>query len=94
MKERKMKLTWEYYHTMIFWDFKVVLNQEECFQYLQLTYVNTASSHATVFRWFTECHRGQNSLLDEEQKRRPLLAIALGKQKMLINNNCCPYQMI
>ncbi|PRD36643.1 UNVERIFIED_CONTAM: hypothetical protein NCL1_08010 [Trichonephila clavipes] len=49
---------------MIFYDLKAGLNQEECFQRLQL-----AVGRATVFRWFKVFCRGRNSLQDEKHTR-------------------------
>lgn len=51
---------------MFFCNFKLGLNQEKCLHHLQLACGNKVLSHVTVFKWFTECHRCQNSLLDEE----------------------------
>ena len=49
-----MELTWEHYGAMIFYDFKLGLDQEEWLQRLLLAYEDKAPSLATVFRWFTK----------------------------------------
>lgn len=46
-----MKLTLEHYRAMVFNDFKLLLNKEQCLQRLQLAYGNKGPSRATVFRW-------------------------------------------
>ncbi|PRD22465.1 UNVERIFIED_CONTAM: hypothetical protein NCL1_49020 [Trichonephila clavipes] len=38
---------------MVFYDFKAILNQEECFQRLQLAFGDESPCRATVYRWFT-----------------------------------------
>ena len=83
---------------MIFNDFKMRLDQEECLQHQQFVYENKAPSHATIFRWFTEFHRGRNSLLNEKHTGKPLSAAISENmwaiQKMLIDDNRCIYQMM
>ena len=39
----------EHYRTVIFYDFKMRLDQEECLQSLQLAYVDKTPSDAIVF---------------------------------------------
>ena len=79
-------------------DFKERLDQKECIQCLKLPYDDEAPSYTTVFRWFTEFCRGQNSLLNEKYTERTFLAvlpeIVLIIQKILIDDNRCIYQMI
>ncbi|GFV05056.1 transposable element Tc1 transposase [Trichonephila clavipes] len=83
---------------MIFYDFKVVLNQEECFQRLQLAFGDESPCRASIFSWFKEFCSGNNSLQDKEHAGRPWPAVipdnvsAIGK--MLMDGNCCTYQMI
>lgn len=70
-----MKLTKEHYHAMIFYDFKLRLNQEKCLQHLQLAYENESPAVVILFRWLTQFCGSQNSLLYEEHRRRPLSAV-------------------
>ncbi|KAF8795395.1 hypothetical protein HNY73_003248 [Argiope bruennichi] len=72
--EGKMELTREHCCAMIFYDFKAGFNQEDCIQHLRLAFGNEGPSSATVFRWFTEFHRGRNSFQDEETHRKVLSA--------------------
>ena len=61
-----MKLTGKYYHSVVFYDFKGVLSQEEYLQHLQLAKGDKVLSRTTIFRLFAEFHRGRSSVLDEE----------------------------
>ena len=47
-----MELTREHFGAIIFYDFKVGLNQEACIQRLQLAFDDKSPARATVFRWF------------------------------------------
>lgn len=47
-----MQLMIEPYSVMIFYDFKVGVNQEEYLQRLQLAYGNEALPYVAVFSWF------------------------------------------
>ncbi|GFU59323.1 histone-lysine N-methyltransferase SETMAR [Trichonephila clavipes] len=80
-----MELTRKHYHAMIFYDFKAGLNQEECFQLLQLAFGDESPCHATVFGWFKELCRGRIFLQDEEHTRRPQSAVIPDKM-------CLPYE--
>ncbi len=57
---------------LLYYAFKVQLNQDYCFQQLQLAYKNEALIHSIVFRWFTEFRKGSNSLLYGEHTEKPL----------------------
>lgn len=54
LKEQKMELTSEHYRAMIFYGYKVEINQEKFLQHLQLVYSNEAPFDSTEFRWCTE----------------------------------------
>ena len=60
-------MTREHYRAMIFYDFKVELNQEEYVQWLQLAFGNEC--HATLFKSFKEFCRGRIFLQDEEHRK-------------------------
>ena len=93
-----MELTREHHRAMTFYDFKAGLNQDECFQRLQLAFANDFLSHITAFRWFKKFCRESNSLQDEEHTGRPLSPIIpdnlFAIQKILLDGNRCPYQVI
>ena len=84
--------------SIIFYDFKAKLNQEECVQWLQLTFGDESPSRATVFRWFKEFSRDPNFLQNEEHTARPPLAVVLDNvsaiRKMLMDDNCWTYKFI
>ena len=71
---------------------------QECFPCQQLAFRARASSCAIVFKWITEFCRDQSSFLDEEHIRKLLLTIVAETVsaiwKILINDNCCTYQII
>lgn len=74
------------------------LNQGEYLQYLQLACGNKAPRHAIVFKWFTELHRGKNSLFDEEHTEQ-LLSVVVPENvsrhmKNVINDNHWIYQIM
>ena len=84
----------KYYCTLIFCDFKAELNQDECTQPLQLAFGSECPSCATVFRWFKEFCKGDNSL-QEECRGRLLWAVISNNvvtiPKMLLDDNHCTY---
>ncbi|PRD26507.1 UNVERIFIED_CONTAM: hypothetical protein NCL1_37894 [Trichonephila clavipes] len=47
------------------------LNQDKCFQRLQLAFGDESPYRVTVFGWFEEFFRGHNSLQDEERTGMP-----------------------
>ena len=61
----------EHFRSIIFYDFKVGLNQEACIQRLQLAFDDKSPARATVFRSFKEFSRGRNFLQDEEHIGKP-----------------------
>lgn len=82
---------------MIFYYFKVEINQEGCLTRLKLAYGNETPSRAIVFICFTEFRKGRNSLLGEEHKEdlyRLYTHKRRQKRKMLMDDNSCTYQMI
>ncbi|PRD24572.1 UNVERIFIED_CONTAM: Histone-lysine N-methyltransferase SETMAR [Trichonephila clavipes] len=80
------------------YDFKVGLNQAECFQWLQLVFGDESPCSSTVFRWFKEFCSGHNSLQDEERARKLWPAVIPDNvsaiRKMLMDDNRCTYQTI
>ncbi|GFT93379.1 hypothetical protein TNCV_337441 [Trichonephila clavipes] len=55
--EKKVELRHE--NIITCYDFKAGLNQEECFQWLQLVFGDESPCRVTVFRWFKEVCRGR-----------------------------------
>ncbi|GFW31405.1 histone-lysine N-methyltransferase SETMAR [Trichonephila clavipes] len=79
---------------VLFYGFKAGLNQEKCFQRLQLAFGDESPYRATVIRWFKEFCRDPNSLQVEEHTGRPQPAVIQDVstiQKMLMDNNRCTY---
>ncbi|XP_015920439.1 histone-lysine N-methyltransferase SETMAR-like [Parasteatoda tepidariorum] len=83
---------------MIFYYFKVGLNQEECIQRLQLAFDDESPARVAVFRWPKEFSRGRNFLQNEEHTGRPPSAVIPDNvsaiRKMLKDDNRCTYQII
>ena len=52
-----MDLTREHYRVIIFYDFKLLLNQDECVQRLQLAFGDESPARATVFSRFNPLTR-------------------------------------
>lgn len=92
-----MDFTRERYQSMIFYVFKVELNQKQCLQHLEFTYSNETPYRYTVFMWFTDFRKVRNYLLHEKHTGRPLSAVVSkylsAVQKILINDNRCNYQI-
>ena len=95
MNKEKLK---HHKSTLSQYDFKVCLDQKESLQPPQLAYAGEALSCATVFKWFTEFHKGQSSLLNDEYTGWPLSTVnpekVLAIQGMLFDDNRCIYQVI
>ncbi|GFX63276.1 histone-lysine N-methyltransferase SETMAR [Trichonephila clavipes] len=66
-----MELTREHYRAKVFYDFNAELNQDECYQRLQLAFGEESPCRATIFRWFKEFFRGRNSLQDGVHTEKP-----------------------
>lgn len=69
-----MNLTRENFRTMIFYDFRCHLSQQECYDRLQLAFHDEAPSRATVYNWFNELKRGRTNLHDALREGRPSTA--------------------
>ena len=70
-----MELTRENFRAMIYYDFRRGLSRQECIDQLISSFVDKASSYATVKRWFNEFNRERHSLTDEFRKYRPKLVL-------------------
>lgn len=71
----KMNLTREHFRSMIFYDFRCGLSQQECFQRLQLAFGDEAPCRSSVYSWFGEFRRGRDHLHDEIREGRPVTAV-------------------
>ncbi|PRD23705.1 UNVERIFIED_CONTAM: Histone-lysine N-methyltransferase SETMAR [Trichonephila clavipes] len=93
-----MELTREHYRAKVFYDFNAELNQDECYQRLQLAFGEESPCRATIFRWFKEFFRGRNSLQDGVHTEKPRSVVSPGNvsalRKMLMDDNHCTYQII
>lgn len=69
-----MNLTRENFRTMIFYDFRCHLSQQECYDRLRLAFHDEAPSRATVYNWFNEFKRGRTNLTDALREGRPSTA--------------------
>ena len=69
-----MKLTREYFLSIIFHNFRRGLSQEYIDEIKSL-FGNKAPSYSTVKNWFNEFFRGRRSLKDEVRERAPKSAV-------------------
>ena len=74
----------EHFRALIFYDFKVGVNQEESVQRLQLAFGDDSTARTTVFRWFKEFSRGRSFFQDEILTGRPPSAV--------VRIMCLPYE--
>ena len=68
---------------MIFYYFKIGLNQAQTLERLTQAFGELAPSHATVFNWFAEFKRGETSFEDVEGSGRLLVVVTEDKHR------CC-----
>ena len=57
-----MELTREHFRTMIYYDFKDGLSQQNCFESLTICFGDQAPSRTTVYDWYGNFKRGRPSL--------------------------------
>ena len=70
-----MDLTHENFRAMIFYDFRVGLTQQECFNRLKFGFGDAAPSLGNVYKWYNEFKRGRHYLKDEPHTGRPKSAV-------------------
>lgn len=70
-----MELTRESFRAMIYYDFRVGLSQQQCFDRLHSAFGDEAPSVQTIYNWFNEFKRGRRSLKDESREGRPKTAV-------------------
>ena len=66
-----MEVNRERFCAMIFYDFRCVINQQQCADQFTSTFGDEAPSCPSVFHWFSEFKRGPTSLQDEIGEGRP-----------------------
>ena len=71
----EMELSHEQYRTIIFYNFRRSLTQQECVAELFDVFGEEAPSKTTVYRWYAEFQRGRCSLSDEPREGRPKTAV-------------------
>lgn len=71
-----MNLHREHFRAMIFYDFKVGLSQQQCFDRLRSAFGNEAPTLRSVYNWYNEFKRGRTSLADEFREGRPISAVS------------------
>jgi [histone H3]-lysine36 N-dimethyltransferase SETMAR len=59
---------------MIFYDFKVGLNEKDCFKRICQAFPSSHPSFATIFRWFREFKREKVDFEDDKRSGRPSTA--------------------
>ncbi|XP_055319521.1 uncharacterized protein LOC129577085 [Sitodiplosis mosellana] len=73
--DEKMELSRENFRAIIFYDFRVELSQQECFNRLHSDFGEEAPSMASVYIWYNEFKRGWQSLKDEPREGREISAV-------------------
>lgn len=56
-----MELTSEDYRSMVYYDFRLGLTQQECIDRLKKTFGNEAPSKTMVEKWYTEFQHNQST---------------------------------
>ncbi|XP_047523584.1 uncharacterized protein LOC125062015 [Pieris napi] len=69
-----MNLTRENFRSMIYYDFRCGLTQQQNYDRLRLAFLNEAPSRATIYSWFNEFKRGHSNLNDDPHEGRSLTA--------------------
>ncbi|XP_045534617.1 nose resistant to fluoxetine protein 6-like [Papilio machaon] len=69
-----MNLTRENFRTMILYDFRCHLSQQECYDRLRLAFHDEDPSRATVYNWFNEFKCGRTNLNDALRQGQPSAA--------------------
>lgn len=70
-----MNLNSEHFRSMIFYDFRSGLSQQQCFDRLIAAFGEEAPAKSTVYKWFQEFRLGRNFLCDEPHTGRPKSAV-------------------
>jgi histone-lysine N-methyltransferase SETMAR len=70
-----MNLCRENFRSMIFYDFRCGLSQQESCQRLKLAFGDEAPSRSSVYAWFGEFKRGRDHLHDDVREGRPATAV-------------------
>ena len=76
---------------MIFYYFKIGLNQAQSLERLTQAFGDLAPSRASIFNWFAEFKRGRTFFGDEERSGRPLTAVTQDKDRCcreVVANGC------
>lgn len=66
-----MELTRENFRSMIYYDFRQKLSQQQCVERMKSTFGKEAPSKTTIYRWFQTFKSGRGSLSDEFREGRP-----------------------
>ena len=74
---QKIELNCEYFRTIIFYNFRRDLSQQQYIDELVSTFCYEAPSKTTAYRWYTVFNRGRCSLTDEFRKGRPKSVVVL-----------------
>jgi len=85
-----MELNREQFRTLIYYDFKSNLNQQQCLERLQTAFGESAPSRATIFHWYAEFKRGRGYLEDDPRPGRPLESVTVenvNRVKELVKQN-------
>jgi histone-lysine N-methyltransferase SETMAR len=70
-----MELTHENFRSMIFYDFRVGLTQQECIDRLKIGFGDGAPSKTMVYKWYTEFKHNRMTLKDDPREGRPKSAV-------------------
>lgn len=93
-----MELTRENFRTMIFYDFRCGLTQQQSIERLFSAFGDEAPSKTTVYRWFTEFQLGRSSLGHGSGAGRPKTAVTPENieavQKLIEEDRHITYQEI
>ena len=83
-----MELNREHFRTIIFYNFRHGLTQQQCIDELNSILGDEAPSRTSVYRWYGEFKRGRSSLQDEFREGRPKSVVVpetidAGRQQIL-----------
>lgn len=70
-----MNLSRENFRSMIFYDLRCGLSQQESCQRLLFAFGDEAPCRSSVYSWFSEFRRGRDHLHDDEREGRPATAV-------------------
>lgn len=63
----QMGLTQENFRALVYYDFKVGLTKEECFERLRASFGDEIPSKTTIYQWFTEFEHSRTSSSNESR---------------------------